>query len=238
MERIIFNVVIVTSACCWCEKYVFVQNQLNWPQARNYCKTHHTDFLALTNKKEEEVFKKYVNDDESKQGWIGIYWDGPSNEWKWSGGKSVTYLTTLSFSDKAKNIYWKKDNWEWRSGDNHYSFFCLNMLVVQEEKTWEDALEFCSKKGTKLTSLLSATESLQAQNEIQPSVFTKQVWIGLRYLGDRWLWVNGDPMPYEAWPMGGDQDHQCPMLRRCGALTKQGVWESRDCQEKLSFICA
>ncbi|XP_024864222.1 dromaiocalcin-1-like [Kryptolebias marmoratus] len=110
-------------------------------------------------------------------------------------------------------------------------------MACKEEKTWEEALEHCRKINENLTSLLSETENLLATNEIQQSSITEPVWIGLRYLGDTWLWVNGDPLEYDAWSQGGDQDRQCPMKRRCGALTKEGVWESWDCQEKLSFIC-
>ncbi|XP_035992496.1 snaclec stejaggregin-B subunit beta-1-like [Fundulus heteroclitus] len=111
------------------------------------------------------------------------------------------------------------------------------MRAVQEKKTWEDALEFCREQHTDLTSLLSVTENHLAEKEIQSADFTDQVWVGIRYLGDTWMWVNGDPLLYEAWQQDGDLDHQCPMLKRCGALTKNGVWEARDCQEKLSFIC-
>uniref|UniRef100_A0A3Q3FG11 C-type lectin domain-containing protein n=1 Tax=Labrus bergylta TaxID=56723 RepID=A0A3Q3FG11_9LABR len=70
-------------------------------------------------------------------------------------------------------------------------------------------------------------------NEIQHDHITERVWIGLRFLGDRWLWVDGDPLVYEAWPEG-DQEHQCPLRKRCGALTKEGHWENWDCEEKKS----
>ncbi|XP_038570158.1 dromaiocalcin-1-like [Micropterus salmoides] len=102
--------------------------------------------------------------------------------------------------------------------------------------TWEGALEYCRKNHTDLSSLVSETEHLLAQKEIQKDSVTERVWIGLRYLEDRWLWVNGDPMLHQAWTQG-DQDHQCPIWTRCGALTRGGVWENRDCQEELYFIC-
>uniref|UniRef100_A0A3B5M4B3 C-type lectin domain-containing protein n=1 Tax=Xiphophorus couchianus TaxID=32473 RepID=A0A3B5M4B3_9TELE len=89
---------------------------------------------------------------------------------------------------------------------DQHNFFCVNMVPVAEKKTWEDALDHCREKNTNLTSLLSLTESFMAQSEIKSSDYTEQVWIGLRYLGNSWMWVNGDPLPYEAWP-NGDQDH-------------------------------
>ncbi|KAI4833367.1 hypothetical protein KUCAC02_016275 [Chaenocephalus aceratus] len=48
--------------------------------------------------------------------------------------------------------------------------------------------------------------------------------------------INITVVEYEAWPQG-DQDHQCPIYKRCGALTKEGLWENWDCKEKLNFIC-
>ncbi|XP_075320453.1 snaclec agkisacutacin subunit B-like [Odontesthes bonariensis] len=129
-------------------------------------------------------------------------------------------------------LYWDPKNltWAWSGGDTV-------TYTNWEEKTWEEALEHCRESHSDLTSLLSKSENLLAQTEIQSTGVTERVWIGLRFLGDDWLWVNGHPLKYKAWPRGGDQDHQCPMWRRCGALTKDGVWENIDCQEKLPFIC-
>uniref|UniRef100_A0A3Q3DZV8 C-type lectin domain-containing protein n=1 Tax=Labrus bergylta TaxID=56723 RepID=A0A3Q3DZV8_9LABR len=101
-----------------------------------------------------------------------------------------------------------------------------------ERRLWSTA----EKTHTDLTSLNSKTERRLALSEIQHDHITERVWIGLRFLGDRWLWVDGDPLVYEAWPEG-DQEHQCLLRKRCGALTKEGHWENWDCGEKLHFIC-
>uniref|UniRef100_A0A3B3CQJ9 C-type lectin domain-containing protein n=1 Tax=Oryzias melastigma TaxID=30732 RepID=A0A3B3CQJ9_ORYME len=116
-------------------------------------------------------------------------------------------------------------------------FFCLNLIVVQEEKTWEEALDHCRENHHDFTSLISQTENLLAQNQIQNSTITQRVWVGLRFLGDTWMWVNSNPLSYQAWTQTGDQDQHSPVWKRCGALTKQGEWENRDCEEKLHFIC-
>uniref|UniRef100_A0A3Q1AY70 C-type lectin domain-containing protein n=1 Tax=Amphiprion ocellaris TaxID=80972 RepID=A0A3Q1AY70_AMPOC len=106
--------------------------------------------------------------------------------------------------------------------------------------TWYDGFGRTSHpfycKQTNLSSLLSETDRLLAQTEIQNRNITERVWMGLHFLGDRWMWVNGDPLEYEAWSHQGGQDHQCPIRRRCGALTKDGLWENWDCQDKLNFF--
>uniref|UniRef100_A0A3Q3G6R0 C-type lectin domain-containing protein n=1 Tax=Labrus bergylta TaxID=56723 RepID=A0A3Q3G6R0_9LABR len=112
----------------------------------------------------------------------------------------------------------------------------LFLTAVEVKKTWEGALEYCRETHTDLTTLQSDTEQLLTLSEIRHDHITGRVWIGLRFLGDHWLWVNGDPMVYENWRQG-DQEHQCPLRKRCGALTKEGHWENWDCGEELHFIC-
>ncbi|KAF7213187.1 C-type mannose receptor 2-like [Nothobranchius furzeri] len=242
MEKIVFRVIIVAGACCLSAKHVFIQNDLSWAEARAYCQNFHVDLSCLTSESEEKLFRLSV--DESKRGWIGAYWDANFQMWKWSDGENVTYDNNLDLSYSGgtspphlkDNVRWKNDGWEWDDGGHKNDFFCFNLTLVQEEKTWEEALEHCSEKHSNFTSLLSETENILATKEISQTSVTERVWIGLRYLEDSWLWVNGDPLMYQAWSQGGDQ--LCPMMRRCGALTKDGAWESRDCLEKLHFICA
>uniref|UniRef100_A0A8C8GQH3 C-type lectin domain-containing protein n=1 Tax=Oncorhynchus tshawytscha TaxID=74940 RepID=A0A8C8GQH3_ONCTS len=120
---------------------------------------------------------------------------------------------------------------------NLLHFICLKLIVVRESKTWEEALEYCREQHTDLTSLVSEKELLLAQRESREAqTTTAHLWTGLRYLANRWLWVNGNPLEYEAWPQGGQ--HQCPAWNlHCGAMATEGAWETRDCQENLNFIC-
>ncbi|XP_051801914.1 dromaiocalcin-1-like [Acanthochromis polyacanthus] len=111
----------------------------------------------------------------------------------------------------------------------------MSLKVEQEKKSWEEAVEHCRESYTDLTSLLSKTEVQLALDHLRRHKITETVWIGLRYLGDLWLWVNGDPLVYTAWSQ--NRDTTCPVLNRCGALTEDGLWEERDCLEKLKFIC-
>ncbi|KAM4634153.1 regenerating islet-derived protein 4-like [Polymixia lowei] len=88
-----------------------------------------------------------------------------------------------------------------------------------------------------ITMIYSQSTVPLVKSKIQGNQTSDPVWIGLSYLGNRWLWVNGDSLEYEAWTQGGDQ-HMCPRWSHsCGALTKEGLWENRDCQKKLNFIC-
>uniref|UniRef100_A0A3P9IBD1 C-type lectin domain-containing protein n=1 Tax=Oryzias latipes TaxID=8090 RepID=A0A3P9IBD1_ORYLA len=159
---------------------------------------------------------------------------------------TVLYWSTsgCSWSDTSDlqtnsnvSLLWKRNTLLVEQKQKLQGFFCLNLIVVQEEKTWEEALEHCRENHDDLTSLLSETENRLARREIQNSTVTQRVWVGLRFLGDTWRWVNGDPLKFQAWNQTGDPDQQSPVQKRCGALSKQGEWENQDCQEKLNFIC-
>ncbi|XP_013860300.1 lymphocyte antigen 75 [Austrofundulus limnaeus] len=245
MEKIVFSVIVLTGVCCLSTKHIFHdESDKTWEKARAHCRAYHNDLSRLSNGLEEELFKESVG--LNKEGWIGIYWDQSIKSFVWSGGEKVTDFSklglpnTIDINDPphlADNILWNNNGWHWENGAGGRKFFCFSLTLVQEEKTWEEALELCRMNHNNLSSLLSDTDVRLATNEMNYTHNTEPVWIGLRYLADEWLWVNGDHLNYKSWSQEGDQDHRCPVKHRCGALTKRGVWESRDCQEKLWFMC-
>eukprot|EP00063_Salmo_salar_P069974 XP_014044809.1 PREDICTED: snaclec subunit B-like [Salmo salar] len=108
----------------------------------------------------------------------------------------------------------------------------------EENKTWEEALDHCRKHYTDLTSLLSENEQLLVQRMINSKgAQMDHVWTGLRFLASEWLWVNGDPLEYQAWT-GGRLPH-CPAQHLCcGTLAREGeLWGTRDCEERRNFLC-
>ncbi|KAF7699342.1 hypothetical protein HF521_004084 [Silurus meridionalis] len=62
---------------------------------------------------------------------------------------------------------------------------------------------------------------------------TDRVWAGLRFMNRRWFWLSGNPV------VTLDSLPSCPDWRYyCGAInTKTNMWENRDCEEKLNFLC-
>ncbi|XP_044047656.1 snaclec subunit B-like [Siniperca chuatsi] len=213
---------------------------MTWAKAQTYCRQHYTDLSFVGSQSDQDKFLSDVGGNITK-GWIGLHRD-TSNiiAWKWSGGGYATYLNWDTRqpdnfgNNENSTVVLPNGKWNDYKETNSLPFYCISIWV---KKTWEEALEHCREHQTDLTSLLSETEHLLALSKIQHDNITEQVWIGLRYLEGRWLWVNGDPLVYQAWPQGGAQDHQCPIWKCCGALTKEGVWENWDCKEKLNFLC-
>uniref|UniRef100_A0A3P8RMZ0 C-type lectin domain-containing protein n=1 Tax=Amphiprion percula TaxID=161767 RepID=A0A3P8RMZ0_AMPPE len=122
-------------------------------------------------------------------------------------------------------------------------FFCIAVegdigkhIYISKSLNWNDAQAYCRRYHTDLSFFNRQSDIDRLRKDTEIKNITEQVWIGLRFLGDRWMWVNGDPLEYEAWSQEGGQDHQCPIRKRCGVLTNERLWENRDCQEKLYFI--
>uniref|UniRef100_A0AAQ5XYA2 C-type lectin domain-containing protein n=1 Tax=Amphiprion ocellaris TaxID=80972 RepID=A0AAQ5XYA2_AMPOC len=244
MERTILFVILYIAVEGEVGKHVYIRQSQKWTEAQAYCRRHHTDLSFLNSQSDMEKLRKAAGGQIS-DGWIGLQRD-PNNSsgWKWSGGGHITYQ---NWADKQPDNHGGNQNsgfirsdgkWFDRFEGDSYHFYCVHVTVEEKKKlSWEDALSHCREKQTDLPSLLSETNQLLAHTEIQRKNITERVWIGLRFLRDRWLWVNGDPLEYEAWSKQGGQDHQCPIWKRCGALTKDGLWENWDCQDKLNFIC-
>lgn len=243
MEKTIFLLILCT-AIEGDIKHFFVPKEMAWLDAQAYCRLYYTDLSFVNSQSDQDQLKAVVQQSNSK-GWIGLYRD-PSNitGWRWSGGGYITYQNWVkgqpdNYQDLEHNAEVFTDGkWNDIQGTQSKNFYCISLGgLVGVKMTWENALNHCRKTQASLTSLLSNEEHLLAKEMIQQDHISERVWIGLRHVGDHWLWVNGEPLEYQAWPQRGDQDHQCPIQKRCGALTKDGLWENWDCQEELNFIC-
>uniref|UniRef100_A0A3Q1F8R0 C-type lectin domain-containing protein n=1 Tax=Acanthochromis polyacanthus TaxID=80966 RepID=A0A3Q1F8R0_9TELE len=219
-------------------KHIFIRRKLNWNEAQAYCRQHYTE-LSFFNSQSD--IDKLQNDTGGSinHGWIGLQRDPNNNTaWMWSGGGYITYENW--HSGQPSNSRENKGNirpdgkWNDRIGTNLLHFYCID-VTVEEKMSWEDALSHCREKQTDLANQLSEAELHLAKVKVKN--ITQRFWIGLRYLADRWLWVNGEPLEHESWSQGGDQDHHCPIQKRCGAIHKEGLWENWDCQDKLHFMC-
>ncbi|XP_036430475.1 snaclec echicetin subunit beta-like [Colossoma macropomum] len=110
------------------------------------------------------------------------------------------------------------------------------LILVKQNKTWEEALDYCRSYYTDLASLRSDEENDWAAMKSQMAE-TEHLWIGLHYVAKYWIWVNGYALEYKAWSEDGHP--KCPgSSHRCGALeTEEKTWKPRDCEEKLNFLC-
>ncbi|KAI9517897.1 hypothetical protein NQZ68_001066 [Dissostichus eleginoides] len=127
-------------------------------------------------------------------------------------------------------------------------------IHVSDRMTWSSAQEYCREHHTDLATIRDQNDidairdtylnhvydlahmdfdgdNLLAKKKVQDSE-TAEVWIGLRFLAGRWLWVNGTPLQ--------EQLNVCPgPKRRCGTMSKMGeLHPLRDCLERRNFFCS
>ena len=144
----------------------------------------------------------------------------------WSDGQ--LYLFEKWKNNEPSNILEKcvqieDDGWNDNDCEKERPFFCERILVlVKENKTWEEAYEHCRAQYTGLAFLSSVTQLNLAKKETKETQ-TVSVWTGLRFLAGEWLWVNGEPLgSLVSLPT-------CPAEPyRCGARnSKMDIWENR-----------
>ncbi|XP_062327766.1 putative C-type lectin domain family 20 member A [Osmerus eperlanus] len=210
-------------------EYFLVTEPASWNDAQQHCRSHHTDLAFIRTKEEANHVSALGN---GAWVWIGIHRDTKNHTlWYWSGRRTSTFTV-------------------WKPGEpnNHMDLSCnvkINfvcyqetpkMVLVKENRTWEEALEYCRDQDSDLPSLLSEDEQNSAKKTTLEAQ-TSQVWTGLRFLAGQWLWVNGDKMEYQDWPAG--EMPFCPaQYLHCGTLDKEEEhWGTRDCKEKLNFLC-
>ncbi|XP_067829860.1 macrophage mannose receptor 1-like [Heptranchias perlo] len=99
--------------------YHKVELEKTWPDARDYCLTHHTDLLSIRNLQDSLATTPMFQ--QIKLGWCGLYNDKQTdNGWKWANGDEVSYTN-------------------WKPG-NPYRFRIISPVCVYvEEGQWSDA---------------------------------------------------------------------------------------------------
>lgn len=66
---------------------------------------------------------------------------------------------------------------------------------------------------------------------VYTSVWCCQLWVGLRFLGSRWMWVGGEEKVQQV------NLESCPVQKRCGTLGSDETIRSGECMDKKSFLC-
>lgn len=234
-----FFLLLCSMAVCQIKKYIFINEDLDWFSALEYCRENYVDLATITTDQENQRLVQAAAAFSSVEGWIGLNRTEPgSNKWKWSNGESDSYL---KWARSQPDNHLGKENcvMVWPFGWNDFScdfaqpFYCSWIyILVQDSKTWEEGFEYCRTYYTGLASPLSTTERILA-NKATSQTQTVSVWTGLRFMDGQWVSMenvvlqNLVPLP------------PCPVQHyRCGAYnTEKKVLENRDCHEKLSFLC-
>ncbi|KAM9496178.1 secretory phospholipase A2 receptor-like [Clarias gariepinus] len=204
----------------------------SWNDAQQYCQKNYRDLAIVTNA--EENLRLYTSIQNKDNTWIGLY--KHDENWLWSDKTQNDYFPWGSFiqsrdySQGCAEI--QQYIWNVEDCDHEQSFVCYMFLVLVKEKmTWEEAFKYCKVNYTGLASLKFPSQVLAAEVESNQSQ-TDNVWTDLRFLDGKWFWLSQG----ELWNL---RLPSCPAPPyRCGARNiKTHIWENRDCNEKLNFLC-
>ncbi|XP_047444959.1 C-type mannose receptor 2-like [Mugil cephalus] len=212
------------------------ETKKNWIDAQKYCRDHNTDLVSGYNQLDEghEVELGY-----KIPYWIGLFRD----TWRWSDGSSSSFRhwnQTLSSGDKcAVTMLNERGRWKNADCEDQKPFFCYddNVILIKENKTWEEALYYCRDNYNDLVSITNLDEQRWVQERAK-NASTPFVWLGLRYscFLDFWFWVSDEVVSYKNWASDGKND-DCDMS---GAMDTGGEhqWVKIIDNKKFNFICS
>ncbi|XP_035801693.1 secretory phospholipase A2 receptor-like [Amphiprion ocellaris] len=241
--RFLILTVLYQVACGLFGQNVYVQQRSTWSEARQYCRQHHTDLTSVDTTEEiiALLLEAQKKDLVLPNMWIGLYKD-VNHTWKWSGGTNISHQFWPGLADITEaNLCVAIDRTQWKLKDcekQKFPFWCFEsqLVLVKENKTWEEAMEHCRHLDKELVSLPSKSALIQALQSSR-TVQTDRVWIALRYLANTWLWMDGSTVKDKMWKQR--KRSQCPDWRHhCGALSQEEEqWDSWDCADTLNFLC-
>ncbi|XP_058866607.1 macrophage mannose receptor 1-like [Acipenser ruthenus] len=226
------------------ERYIRIEQPKTWYEAQQYCRKHHTDLVSVKNEDENNKIKEKAN---GKPVWIGLF----NNPWKWSDGGDKYTPQNLSekqpdnYEGKEKCVTIQNKTNKLTLNDDQCSkahpFFCYDdgrkLFLVKENKTWEEAVEYCRSNHTDLVSIGSKQE-LQRVYRKAKKASSSHVWLGLLQscTFGFWYWVDGAQSCYDNWAPKPRSQSGC---NQCGVMTARNgsKWTEKPCTERFNFIC-
>ncbi|KAK3548203.1 hypothetical protein QTP70_005176 [Hemibagrus guttatus] len=149
-------------------EYIFFNYDYSWYSAQSHCRQHYRDLATVTSNDENERLLQSGFGFYSS--WIGLYMSS-SGTWTWADGDPSLFQKWnegslyFQYNNYCAYTYY---NGLWLDGycENGKSFYCYRFLIlVKENKTWEEAQEFCRTNYTGLASVTSKTSLRQLNLE-------------------------------------------------------------------------
>ncbi|XP_029112223.1 macrophage mannose receptor 1-like [Scleropages formosus] len=227
------------------QRYILINDAKTWKDAQTYCRENYTDLVSVRNQTENDLIHNMT-----KSGtcvWIGLYRD----YWQWSDQRNSSFrywkLGKPDSYDEIENCtiasitQTLSGTWDDRECGEKHPFLCyydVPLILVQENKTWNEALNYCRENYVDLVSVHSKEIQSWVEKKVR-SATSDHVWLGLRFscFLNFWFWVSGHTVCYDNWaPGNGTGTGHCG---NTGAVRSGGghQWVSLPDTEELNFIC-
>ncbi|KAI3376870.1 hypothetical protein L3Q82_000122 [Scortum barcoo] len=122
--------------------YIFIPEPKTWSEAQQYCRANYNDLATIRG--DYEMDKAVISQDFPV--WTGLHRDGET--WKWSTG--VSEYRDWASNEPGSNgdcvsILSVHKKMATQNCSALFPFICIsdNLVLVKENKTWEEALEHC-----------------------------------------------------------------------------------------------
>ncbi|XP_038132881.1 macrophage mannose receptor 1-like [Cyprinodon tularosa] len=225
------------------QKYHLIREGKTWQEAQSYCREKHTDLISGMKQLQDGELEKVMSSTQIKT-YFGLFRD----TWRWSDGSS---FSLRHWNDQLNNQQYNtgrcavagtddEGRWKTESCDQRKPFICYDdkVILVKENKTWEDALNYCRCHYHDLVTLTSLDEQRWIQEKAK-NASTDYVWIGLRYncFKNMWFWVCKEIRFNRESQVSEEQMRNCDMS---GAIDARGKhrWIQGNDTEELNFICS
>ncbi|XP_036968045.1 C-type mannose receptor 2-like [Acanthopagrus latus] len=221
------------------DQFYVIETQMTWLQARKYCRENYKDLVSGKTQLEDQELTGKLQD-KTRDYWIGLF----RVTWRWSDGRSSfvrpwNQIYSDSQPDNKCAKLDKEGRWRTDNCNSTKPFFCYNdkVILVKENKTWEEAINHCREKYNDLISITDAEQQSWVQ-EIAKNASSSHVWLGLRFtcILEAWFWVTNERVDYKNWASSVKMDN-CDMS---GAMETGGEhkWCKEDDMREFNFLCS
>ncbi|MEQ2162730.1 hypothetical protein GOODEAATRI_022791 [Goodea atripinnis] len=224
----------------------FIKEKTTWLKAQSYCREKHTDLVSGRNQLQEKYTNNglYFQDTDLRYIFMGLF----SDTWRWSDGSSFSFRHwNLQFDNQIINsgqcamaVFNDEGRWKNEICTVRKPFICYRestVILIKENKTWEDALSYCRDHHHGLITITNLDEQRLVQQEAQ-FASTPFVWMGLHYACtlDLWFWISDEVVSYKNWASVEPMD-DCNMS---GAMETGGnhQWFKTNDTKRFNFICS
>uniref|UniRef100_A0A669DIS0 C-type lectin domain-containing protein n=1 Tax=Oreochromis niloticus TaxID=8128 RepID=A0A669DIS0_ORENI len=227
-----------------------IEYKMKWTQAQSYCRYNYTDLASGLDQVDEEKYEAVIKGlipDKKFSAWVGLFRDS----WRWSDGSDFSFrywdmelfIDTQSNKTCAMTLLNRSGKWSSDECDKEKPFFCYdgefynNLILIKENKTWEEALYYCRENYNDLVSITNSHDQNWIQEKVKQAN-SPYVWLGLRYtctLGF-WFWVTDEVVEYKNWASDVTAD-DCDMS---GAMNRGSPhkWSKQADNKMFNFICS
>nr|XP_055046626.1 C-type mannose receptor 2-like [Misgurnus anguillicaudatus] len=226
--------------------FIINDSSVSWRVAQIFCRQHHTDLTSVRNQTENQQIQKIMKDKNISEVWIGLF----SDSWEWSdeSESGFRYWDPIEpnnpDTEKCADFHAERHSlWNNLACSYSLTFVCYedNLILIQMNLSWSEALRYCRENHVDLVSVDSEEIQFMVTDVIHQSS-TDAVWMGLHYYRQMnlWIWIRGEAVCYQNWASGNETKlMNCNTEHRAGAVQSGGdhLWISLPQSQQLNFIC-